>query len=110
MKMAMLKKSRALLAVALGLASPAAYAAGEDLIGLWNEPGGNGTLEIEEGGTFTGTVTDGDDFTGRWEVGPEGTLSLTRDDGQTAKCTYTVAGAVLTFADCPIAGAYKKAE
>jgi hypothetical protein len=106
----MLKKSCAVMALALGLMSTAAHAADEQLIGLWNVPDNAGTLEIKDGGTFIGTVKGGDDFTGKWEVGPEGVLSLVRDDGKTAKCAYAVAGDVLTFANCPLAGAFMRAQ
>jgi hypothetical protein len=105
----MLMKSGAMVVLAFGLMSTGAHAAGEDLVGLWNVPDGAGTLEIKDGGTFAGKVKGGADFTGKWEVGPAGVMSLVRDDGQTAKCDYTVAGDVLKFANCPLAGEFKKA-
>lgn len=106
----MLKKSCAAVALALGLMSSAAFAVDVALIGLWNVPDNAGTLEIREDGTFTGKVKGGADFSGKWVVGPSGVMSLVRDDGQSAKCSYTLQGDTLTFSDCPLAGAFQRAQ
>jgi hypothetical protein len=98
-----------LLALAFLLAAPAiGIAAGEDLIALWNTP--EGTLEIKDDGTFAGKPNDMDGFAGKWEINAGGLLVLTRDDGKTAECKYTVTDAKLALADCPASGEYNKSE
>ena len=107
----MRKRALGTLALAAALAWPSfCLAADESVYGLWNVPGGSGSLLINEDGTFVGTRDDGNTFKGKWEISAEGTMSLVRDDGQSAKCGYTVTEDMLTFADCPIAGEYAKAE
>jgi hypothetical protein len=109
--MTKLKGVAAAATVAWCLGAGAAWAVGEELIGLWNVPDDAGTLEIREGGSFIGVVKDdGSQFAGKWEVGAGGVLKLVRDDGLTADCKYTVAGDTLTLADCPLLGEYTKAE
>jgi hypothetical protein len=100
-----------ILALALLLAAPAAgVAANEDLSALWKTP--DGTLELKDDGTFAGNPTDEDkeDFAGKWDVNGAGLLVLTRDDGVTAECKYTVTDAKLTLEDCPASGEYDKSE
>ena len=98
-----------ILALALLLGAPAiGMAADEDLIALWTTP--DGTLEIKDDGTFAGKPKDMDGFAGKWEINADGLLVLTRDDGKTAECKYTVTDAKLTLADCPAAGEYDKSK
>ena len=96
-------------ALALLLLAPAAaMAADEDLSALWTTP--DGTLEIKDDGTFAGKPKDMDGFAGKWEVNGAGLLVLTRDDGKTAACKYTLTDKKLTLADCPASGEYAKSE
>jgi hypothetical protein len=98
-----------MLALALWLAAPAiGSAAGEDLIALWTTP--EGTLEIKDGGTFAGKPNDMDGFAGKWEINAAGLLVLTRSDGKTAECKYTVTDAKLTLENCPASGEYDKSQ
>ena len=97
------------LALVLLLAAPAiAIAAGEDLIALWNTP--EGTLEIKDDGTFAGKPNDMDGFAGKWEINAAGLLVLTRDDGKTAECKYSLTDARLTLENCPASGEDDKSD
>jgi uncharacterized protein (DUF2147 family) len=98
-----------ILALALLLSTPAiGVAAEEDLIALWMTP--DGTLEIKDGGAFAGKPKDMDGFAGTWEINADGRLVLTRDDGKTAECTFTVTDQKLTLEDCPASGEYAKSQ
>lgn len=106
---AMRRQFSGIPALALLLLAPAvAMAAGEDLSALWTTP--DGTLEIKDDGTFAGKPNDMDGFAGKWDVNAAGLLVLTRDDGKTAECKYTVSAQKLTLADCPASGTYDKSE
>ena len=105
----MRRQSSGILALALLLAAPAiGMAADEDLSALWKTP--EGTLELKDDGSFAGKPNDMDGFAGKWEVNGAGLLVLTRDDGKTAECKYTVTDAKLTLEDCPASGEYDKSE
>jgi hypothetical protein len=107
----MIVKGLAAATVALCLGAGAAWAVGEELIGLWNVPDDAGTLEIREGGSFVGVVKeDGSRFAGKWEIGAAGVLKLVRDDGPAAECKYAVAANTLTLTDCPLLGEYARVE
>jgi hypothetical protein len=105
----MRRRLSGVLALLLWLSVPAiGIAAGEDLIALWTTP--QGTLDINDDGTFAGKPNDMDGFAGKWQVNTAGLLVLTRDDGKTAECKYTVTDAKLTLADCPASGQYDKSK